>query len=171
MELQALGRLIAQQRRSRGLTLRDLAAAARVGRSTLAALESGKLAELGFNKVARLCAAVDLVLEARPLRLEAPLIEHRHLTEAAGRDLTKAAIEDVIVRGDIAAWRGLVRAAREDESGRVAERARQVAAALSGHDAKARAFANLLPALLSGDARKREGKHDETADPTEARHR
>ncbi|HEU4617709.1 MAG TPA: helix-turn-helix domain-containing protein [Gammaproteobacteria bacterium] len=170
MELPTLGRLIAQRRRDKGLTLRELAAAARVGRSTLAALESGKLAELGFNKVARLCAAVDLVLEARPPRLEAPLIEHRHLTEVAGRDLTKAAIEDVIVRGDIAAWRGLVRAAREDQTGRVAERARQVAAALSGHDAKARAFANLLPALLIGNERKRKREHDQTADQTTARH-
>lgn len=163
MDLQTLGTLIAERRRRKGLSLRELATAARVGRSTLAALESGKLSELGFNKVARLCAAVDLVLEARPLRLDAPLMEHRHLTEAAGRDLTKAAIEDVIVRGDISAWRGLVRAAREDETGRIAERARQVATALSGHDAKAHAFAKLLPALLSGNERKRMGEHEQTA--------
>lgn len=163
MDLQALGALIGQRRRSKGLTLRELAAIARVGRSTLAALESGKLAELGFNKVARLCAAVDLVLEARPLRLEAPLMEHRHLTEVAGRDLTKAAIEDVITRGDITAWRGLVRAAREDGSGCIAGRARQVAAALSAHDVKARAFAKLLPALLNGNERTREGEDDQAA--------
>jgi hypothetical protein len=89
------------------------------------------------------------VLETRPTVLEAPLMEHRHLTEQAGRELTKAAIEDVIVRGDIKAWRGLASAVRADRTGRIAQRAREVAAALSRHDSKARAFALLLPALVS----------------------
>lgn len=148
MNLQAVGRLIAERRRARGLTLRQLAATAGIGRSTLAALEAGKASELGFVKVARLCSAVDLTLEARPLTLEAPLMEHRHLTDDAGRELTKAAIEDVITRGDIAAWRGLVRAARGDETGRIAWRVRDLARALGKHDVKARAFATLLPKLL-----------------------
>jgi transcriptional regulator with XRE-family HTH domain len=148
MNLQSMGRLIAEQRRAKGLTLHELAAAAGVGRSTLAALESGKLVELGFNKVARICAAVEFTLEARPLELKAPLMEHRHLTEAAGRELTKAAIEDVITRGDISAWRGLVRAIHADKAGRITRRAREVAAALSKEDPKARAFATLLPDLL-----------------------
>lgn len=39
---------------------------------------------------------------------------------AAGRDLTKAAIADVVERGDIAAWRGLV-AALERMNGLYAE--------------------------------------------------
>lgn len=148
MNLQAVGRLIAERRRARRLTLRELAANAGVGRSTLAALEAGKIVELGFVKVARLCAAVDLVLEARPLQLDAPLMDHRHLTETAGRDLTKAAIEDVITRGGVTAWRGLVRAIRADRSGRIARRARDIAAALSAHDDNARAFAALLPKLV-----------------------
>jgi hypothetical protein len=46
----------------------------------LAALESGKLEELGFAKVERICTAVGVVLEARPTALDAPLMEHRHLT-------------------------------------------------------------------------------------------
>lgn len=147
MELLSIGSLIARQRRAKGLTLREVAARARVGRSTLAALEGGKLAELGFGRVARLCEALDLRLEARPLELDAPLMEHRHLTEAAGRALTKAAVDDVITRGDIRAWRGLARAIRADRTGRVARRVREVANALSMHDPKARAFAALLPAL------------------------
>ena len=57
-----------------------------------------------------------MVLEARPLTLDEPLAAHRHLRDSAGRDLTKAAIEDIVVRGDIEAWRGLVQAARRDTS-------------------------------------------------------
>jgi transcriptional regulator with XRE-family HTH domain len=147
MDLSALGQLIAQRRREKRLTLRALAAAASVGRSTLAALEHGKTPELGFAKVARLCAALDLALEARTAPLDAPLMPHRHLTEAAGRQLTKAAIEDVILRGNFAAWRGLVRAMRSDPGDRIARRAREVAGALARHDERARAFATLLPTL------------------------
>ncbi|MBI2959264.1 MAG: helix-turn-helix domain-containing protein, partial [Betaproteobacteria bacterium] len=153
----SVGRLIAQRRREKGLTLKELAAAAGVGRSTLAALERGKSDELGFAKVARLCAAVDLVLEARPLALEAPLMAHRHLTEAAGRELTKAAIEDVILRGGISAWRGLVRAIRADRTGRIARRVREVAAAQGSHDVRARAFTTLLPDVLRERNRARAG--------------
>jgi len=148
MNLAGIGRLIAERRREKGLTLQQLADAAGVGRSTLAALEAGKLEELGFNKVARICAAVDLKLEAHPPALEAPLMVHRHLTEEAGRELTKAAIEDIITRGDFTAWRGLVRALRADKSGRIAQRTRTVATALSKYDSRARAFATLLPELV-----------------------
>ena len=150
MDLRTIGLLVGQRRRAQNRTLAELASAARVGRSTWAALDSGKLEELGFAKVERICTAVGLVLEARPTVLDAPLMEHRHLTEQAGRELTKAAIEDVIVRGDIKAWRGLASAVRADRTGRIAQRAREVAAALSRHDSKARAFALLLPALVSG---------------------
>src|SRR5919109_406053 len=107
MDLASVGALVAAQRRARGLTLAELAARAGVGRSTLAAFESGKLTELGFGRVARICAAVDLVVDVRAPLLDAPIVPHRHLTEAAGRELTKAAIEDIIVRGDVVAWRKL----------------------------------------------------------------
>jgi transcriptional regulator with XRE-family HTH domain len=150
MNLHAIGELIARRRRDKRLTLRELAAAAGVGRSTLAALERGRTAELGYAKIARLCAAVDLALEARPVALAAPLMAHRHITAAAGRDLTKAAIEDVILRGGFEAWRGLARALRADRTGRIARRVREVAAALSKHDPRARAFAALLPKLAQG---------------------
>jgi transcriptional regulator with XRE-family HTH domain len=148
MNLISIGHLIAERRRARGLTLADLAASADVGRSTLAALEAGKLPELGFVKVARICAAVDLVVDVRSLELDAPLMPHRHLTEAAGRDLTKAAITDVITRGDISAWRGLVRAIRAHKQGRLARRVQEVVGSLDKDDTKARAFATLLPDIL-----------------------
>lgn len=157
MNLTDLGRRIAERRREKGLTLRALAQAAGVGRSTLAALEHGRMPELGYTKVARLCAALDLELEARPVPLTAPLMRHRHLTEAAGRRLTKAAIEDVILRGDFAAWRGLVRAMRADGTGRIARRAREVAGALAAQDERARAFFTLMPRLARRSGTERDG--------------
>ena len=88
MDRATIGRLVSERRRAKRLTLAALAQSAGVGRSTLAALEAGKLAELGFVKVERICAAADLVVEVRTLALDEPLMAHRHLTEAAGRDLT-----------------------------------------------------------------------------------
>ena len=147
MDLRTIGRLIGERRRARKLTLPQLAASAGVARSTLAALEAGKLKELGFNRVARICAAVELAVDVRPPILDAPLIAHRHLTDLAGRELTKAAIDDVISRGNVIAWRGLVRAMRADETGRVAGRVQDVLRASSAHDPKARAFELMLPEL------------------------
>ncbi|MHB1544763.1 MAG: helix-turn-helix domain-containing protein [Gammaproteobacteria bacterium] len=148
MSLRSVGRLIAERRRAKGFTLQELAATARIGRSTLAALEAGQLLELGFAKVERLCTALDLTLAAREPELAAPLMPHRHLTESAGRTLTKAAIEDILVRGDFSSWRSLVRVSREDVSGRIARRVREVASAVGKSDPKAHAFAVLLPELL-----------------------
>ncbi len=147
MDLRDIGRLIGERRRARKLTLPELAASAGVSRSTLAAVESGKAAELGFNKVARLCAAAGLVVDVRPPLLDAPLMAHRHLTDSAGRELTKAAIDDVISRGDVNAWRGLVRAMQADASGRLRARVQAVLRALGPHDARARALARILPRL------------------------
>ena len=148
MELESVGALVAESRRAQGLTLAELAARAGVGRSTLAALESGKLPELGFRRVARICAAVGLVVDVRAPLLEQPIIPHRHLTDAAGRELTKAAIDDVIVRGDVVAWRRLFKAMRDDASGRTERRVREVAAAIAAQDVKGKAFAALLPRVM-----------------------
>ena len=148
MNLHGVGVLVAERRRARGLTLYALAREAQVGRSTLAAFEAGKLDELGYGKVARICAAVGLVLEARPLALEKPLASHRHLTETASRDLTKAAIEDVVLRGDIDSWRGLVQAVRRDSSGRLNRRARDLLAGSDKSDPRVRAFSTLLSGAL-----------------------
>jgi transcriptional regulator with XRE-family HTH domain len=147
MDLRTLGRLVAERRRTLNLTQAELAASAGIARSTLAALESGKLAELGFNKVARVCAAVDLTMDVRPPILDSPLMNHRHLTDIAGRELTKAAIDDIISRGDVTAWRGLVRAIESDDTGRLMRRVQDVVRALSKDDPRARAFALMLPKL------------------------
>lgn len=151
MNLHGIGLLVAERRRGRRLTLQALATEAQVGRSTLAALESGKLRELGYGKVVRICAAVGLVLEARPTALDEPLARHRHLTDAAARDLTKAAMEDIVVRGDISSWRGLVTAIRRDSSGRLARRAREVLAGADRMDPRVRAFSTLLSGVLKSN--------------------
>jgi len=91
MNLQAVGRAIAERRREAGLTLASLAAQAGVGRSTLAALESGKLRELGLGRVARLCEAVGLVLDVRPMALEATEVEI-----AKGRRLSLPTVEEML---------------------------------------------------------------------------
>jgi transcriptional regulator with XRE-family HTH domain len=148
MNLQGVGLLVAERRRAKGSTLNALAAEAQVGRSTLAAFEAGKLKELGYQKIARICSALGLVLEVRPLVLEKPLAPHRHLTEHAARELTKAAMEDIVVRGDIDSWRGLVQAVRRDRSGRLARRAGDVLAGADKSDPRVRAFATLLSGAL-----------------------
>lgn len=155
MNLQQIGRTIRERRRLRGWTLAELAAAAGIARSTLAALEAGTLTELGYNRVARVCAALDLVVEARAPRLAKPLIEHRHLTDLAGRELTKAAIDDVVSRGDMVAWRGLLRAAARDGSGLVRRRIAEVLRAKSADEPRARALAALL--RTAGKAGRRAG--------------
>lgn len=103
MTLLHIGRLIADRRRAKGLTLSALATRASVGRSTLAALESGKLKELGLTRVARICSVVDLTIDIRPHQLEAPIMLHRHLIEAASRELSHAATDDIVTRGTAAA--------------------------------------------------------------------
>jgi transcriptional regulator with XRE-family HTH domain len=145
MDLFSLGRLINDQRSAQRLTLADLAEAAGVGRSTLAALESGKLAELGFNKVARICAAAGILLETRPpLRYFPP----RSLRDTTGRELTKAALEDMILSGDGGAWQELLRALKKDELGMLGSRLRQVVGTLEPNDPNVVAFTALLPALM-----------------------
>ena len=155
MQLASVGKLVAARRRALGLTLAELAARAGVGRSTVAALESGKLPELGFGRVARICSAVGLVVDVRAPLLGEPIIPHRHLTDVAGRELTKAAIDDVILRGDVTAWRKLFKAIRDDASGRTERRVREVAAAVAAHDVKAKAFAALLPRVIGTTGRGR----------------
>lgn len=150
MNLITVGRLLGQQRRAAKLTLPEVAQMAGVARSTVAALESGKLRELGFNKVVRLCTSLGLVVDVRTPVLKSPLMDHRHITELAGRELTKTAIDDVITRGNVSAWRGLARAIRADKSGQLTRRVQDVLRASTTHEPKARAFAALLPRLKRG---------------------
>lgn len=145
MKLASLGRLISGRRCAQGLTLGTLAAAAGVGRSTLAALESGKLPELGFNKVARICAAVGILLDTRP-----PLLEprRRDLVEATAREFTKPVIKHMVLHGDTGAWEELLRVLQTDQRGLLAERVRLVVGTLDRNDSNVIAFTALLPLIM-----------------------
>ena len=71
LDLSAIGTVLARRRKALRLRQTDVAERAGVSRATLDALENGRMAELGFAKVARILAAVGLDLrlaEAGPRR-------------------------------------------------------------------------------------------------------
>ena len=63
LDLPTLGQTIAQRRSALKLTQSALAGAAQVSRATLDALENGRTGELGYAKIARILAALDLDLK------------------------------------------------------------------------------------------------------------
>ena len=75
LDLEALGRHIAERRSAAGLTQAELAKRARIGRSTLDALENGRTSELGYGKIARLLAALGLDIKLVEARRERPTLE------------------------------------------------------------------------------------------------
>jgi transcriptional regulator with XRE-family HTH domain len=74
--LATLGKLIAQHRNVQRLTQAELARRARIGRSTLDALENDRCAELGFGKVSRLLAALGLTLRLGEANKGRPKLEN-----------------------------------------------------------------------------------------------
>jgi transcriptional regulator with XRE-family HTH domain len=75
LDFPTLGRLIAQHRYEQRLTQAELARRARVGRSTLDALENGRTGELGFGKIGRILAALGLTLKVSDTNLGRPTLE------------------------------------------------------------------------------------------------
>ena len=63
LSLSLLGEQIATKRKTFGLTQLTLAKKARVGRSTLDALEYGRLGELGYSKITNILTALGLELK------------------------------------------------------------------------------------------------------------
>ena len=63
MDIFSLGQFIAGHRKAQRLTQAGLARRAGVGRSTLDALENGRTGELGYGKIIRLLAALDLTIK------------------------------------------------------------------------------------------------------------
>ena len=62
LPLSALGERIARKRKDLGLTQSQLAQKARVGLSTLDALENARLGELGYSKITNILTALGLEL-------------------------------------------------------------------------------------------------------------
>jgi len=75
LALYSLGERIAEKRKALGLTQRDLAKKAKVGLSTLDALENARLGELGFSKITNILTALGLELTLREAGLRRPTLE------------------------------------------------------------------------------------------------
>ncbi len=83
MDLATLGTQIAQHRKSSGLTQSALAYRARIGRSTLDALENGRMTELGFGKISRLLAALGLAFKITDSNQGRPTLDDLREEEGA----------------------------------------------------------------------------------------
>lgn len=75
IDLPTLGETIAARRSTLRLTQAALAMRAKIGRTTLDALENGRIGELGFAKIARILAALDLDLRVVEARRGRPTLE------------------------------------------------------------------------------------------------
>jgi transcriptional regulator with XRE-family HTH domain len=75
LSLLSLAEQIAARRKGLGLNQSALAKRARVSRSTIDALENGRLGELGFSKIANILAALGLELTLRESPAPRPTLE------------------------------------------------------------------------------------------------
>jgi len=73
--LLSIGEQIAARRRTLGLSQASLAKQAKVGHSTLDALENGRLGELGLSKIIRLLSALGLELKIQETTGRRPTLE------------------------------------------------------------------------------------------------
>ena len=73
--LSAIGEQIAARRKALGLSQAVLAKQAKVGHSTLDALENGRLGELGVSKIIRLLSALGLELKIQETAGRRPTLE------------------------------------------------------------------------------------------------
>lgn len=89
LNLTSLGQQIAKRRKARGLTQAVLAQNARIGRSTLDALENGRMGELGYSKVANILAALGLELSVRETAVRRPTLEELMEEEKDDQDLDR----------------------------------------------------------------------------------
>jgi transcriptional regulator with XRE-family HTH domain len=75
LPLSSIGEQIARKRKALELTQRDLAKKARVGLSTLDALENGRLGELGYSKITNILSALGLELKLQERSARRPTLE------------------------------------------------------------------------------------------------
>jgi predicted XRE-type DNA-binding protein len=73
--LSSIGEQIATRRKASGLTQTALAKKARVGRSTLDALENGRMGELGYSKVSNILSALGLELKLQETSTRRPTLD------------------------------------------------------------------------------------------------
>src|SRR5271163_5302918 len=75
LPLASLGEQISAKRKSLGLTQPMLAKKARVGLSTLDALENGRVGELGYSKITNILTALGLELKLQEASAGRPTLE------------------------------------------------------------------------------------------------
>jgi transcriptional regulator with XRE-family HTH domain len=75
LPLSSIGEAIARKRKATGLTQRELAKKARVGLSTLDALENGRLGELGYAKITNILNALGLALKLQQTSARRPTLD------------------------------------------------------------------------------------------------
>jgi len=75
LDLADIGGNVARRRRERGLSQHELARRAGVGRSTIAALETGRLPELGYAKLASILAVLGLDVRITEADLRRPTFD------------------------------------------------------------------------------------------------
>jgi transcriptional regulator with XRE-family HTH domain len=86
--LATLGEQIAIRRKAMGLTQRALAQKARVGLSTLDALENARLGELGFTRITNILSALGLELKMQEANARRPTLDEL-LEEEQGEGLDR----------------------------------------------------------------------------------
>jgi transcriptional regulator with XRE-family HTH domain len=74
-DLTTLGKVIAQHRNNLRISQTDLATRARVSRATLAALENGKLGEIGIAKLLRILGPLGLDLTLQHAEMRRPTLD------------------------------------------------------------------------------------------------
>jgi|HubBroStandDraft_1064217.scaffolds.fasta_scaffold277836_3 hypothetical protein len=89
LPLYLLGEQIAIKRKSLGLTKPTLAKKARVGLSTLDALENGRMGELGYSKITNILAALGLELKLQLASASRPTLEELIEEARDGQDLDR----------------------------------------------------------------------------------
>jgi Uncharacterized protein conserved in bacteria len=75
LTLSSMGEEIATKRKALSLTQPALAKKARIGLSTLDALENGRLGELGYSKITNVLSALGLELKLHEARARRPTLD------------------------------------------------------------------------------------------------
>jgi transcriptional regulator with XRE-family HTH domain len=75
LPLLSIGELIAAKRKMLGLTQPALAKRARIGLSTLDALENGRLGELGYSRITNILSALGLELKLEEASARRPTLD------------------------------------------------------------------------------------------------
>lgn len=89
LPLFSLGEQIAAKRKALGLTQPALAKKARVGLSTLDALENGRLGELGYSKITNILSALGLELKLQEASTRRPTLDELMAEESDDEGLDR----------------------------------------------------------------------------------